>query len=56
MNSVSIAAGNILTLDQALELLYGYDSVVLAGVYTYQTSRFIDGVHNFGRLEEQPHL
>ena len=50
MNSVSIAAGNILTLDDALELgYYGYDSVVLGRGITNvpDIKGFIEGVHNF---------
>lgn len=50
MNAVSIAAGNIHTVEQALELgYYGYDSVVLGrGITVVPDIReFIDGVHNF---------
>ena len=50
MNSVSVAAGNILTLDQGLELgYYGYDSIVLGRGITQvpDVKGFIDGVHNF---------
>ena len=50
MNAVSIAAGNIFTLDQALELsFYGYDSVVLGRGITVipDIKSFIEGVHDF---------
>ena len=50
MNSISIAAGNILTLDQALELgFYGYDSIVLGRGITHvpDIKEFIEGVHKF---------
>lgn len=50
MNAVSIACGNILSLDQAKELgFYGYDSVVLGrGITTVPDIKgFIDGVHEF---------
>ena len=50
MNAVSIAAGNIASLDDALELgYYGYDSVVLGRGITLvpDVKEFIDGVHDF---------
>jgi indole-3-glycerol phosphate synthase len=50
MNAVSIAAGNICSLEHARELGYfGYDSVVLGrGITTLPDIKgFIDGVHEF---------
>jgi indole-3-glycerol phosphate synthase len=50
MNAVSIAAGNIQSLDEVMELgFYGYDSVVLGRGITGvdDLKGFIDGVHDF---------